>query len=1345
MGVPKFFRFFAERYPCVINSFDGEIPIVIDNLYLDANGIIHVCSHNNDDLQEALSTDEMARNMCNYIERLFSVAQPQKNFVICVDGVAPRAKMNQQRQRRFRKESDTAEAVEKAKKEGVEVPESLFDSNMISPGTELMDLFCEHFKFFLQLKIQNDPSWQNVNVVFSGHDAPGEGEHKIMDFIRARRLSAGYDPDETHCLYGLDADLIHLALASHETHVVLLREVVRFEAMKDMDKKASLKRRGLTNQPLPSADQYVLLHIEAFRDYFRLDVSSGARFNAATIRWSQCSSDFVLMCCLVGNDFLPSLPHITIKDGAIPRMFQVYRDMLAQGRYLSWGKKIQWQHVNEFMRKLGTDELQIIQESEKQQRAYYARLMKMDPTREFPTVPHTMRVDDAKAAYYQSKFNLEYRGGAHGPAAAVVKQVATDWVTGIEFVWRYYTEGPPSWGWYFPHHYAPFCSDIGGLDLAAIADGVSFKQGSPLLPFQQLVGVLPPASIKRGLPSCYHDIPRSPAIRYAFPDTLDVDREGATSPWEGVVLIPFINEADILSETEDMARRHTPEEERRNGNRASSLFRYNAAAPERLLRSRLQGVPDVTVTVEHTDTFSPAQLIDPQVQAQAPAEGGPAGPPAGVHPGASVGFCSLFCDRNPGDHMRWTEVYTKPNVVTIFDKRTFKDSLFIKLPTEDTRSNERRYASMIGTRVWADWPNLRYAEVQSVTTVRATFTAAGTVTQHNQERMRNTERLFDEHKAKLLAKRGIHLDTVTVLVTVAPLLGGTLKGNALALRFGDDCLAYPIQLVVPADRWHPLPRSIPLLRALKSKRDDPAGIPIMLMPSTTHGVPDECADLIASVGRVVRLRAATKAAAAAGAKKSKPKQVVDAVLVQSKMPVPPMPAGFLECIDKSSWLTFPKLAEELNIPRRTVEAACGSIVTTTGFGEREIGLCLCLKDDPTSQSARLGFTMYVPPPGPPAAPVDVAYYMTMGSADDPMVKLAERTAGKNRAAGDGKGGRWLLSPAAQKVVADFFKEFPSFEKALQGQSTRDFDPAHLMSLNLTRVKPEAIVDRVQEWVQAKPHWAAKMVASGETMLPESVMEEMEASIVRNRAEFEAQVPADLQTRRFKLQTDARLADFFTPFFYSDGVRHIVRPPVPADTREIMRLGARVVNMKAVGAIPFGAYGTVTRLLPDGQTAELIMDQEHLGCSTLGGRLKTHRGCLVRRCYLVPIPSRPSKGVAEVAAELPEKAGVAAAAKAAVAKTQVTVADGVAKVGVPAAKTLGVAVMSPTSPLASGDALPGRTTAVRRKTLKGLKKKILAHPRPVLGTLNVDLDAAQKGFKMQAAKKLQQDEEWKARE
>jgi 5'-3' exoribonuclease 1 len=86
----------------------------------------------------------------------------------------------------------------------------------------------EQLKYFVNKKISEDANWRHCEVVLSGHDVPGEGEHKIMEYIRKSRAQPDYNPNVRHCLYGLDADLIMLGLLSHDPHFCLLREEVKF-------------------------------------------------------------------------------------------------------------------------------------------------------------------------------------------------------------------------------------------------------------------------------------------------------------------------------------------------------------------------------------------------------------------------------------------------------------------------------------------------------------------------------------------------------------------------------------------------------------------------------------------------------------------------------------------------------------------------------------------------------------------------------------------------------------------------------------------------------------------------------------------------------------------------------------------------------------------------------------------------------------------------------------------------------------------------------------------------------------------------------------------------------------
>lgn len=86
----------------------------------------------------------------------------------------------------------------------------------------------EQLKYFVNKKITEDADWAGVEIVLSGHEVPGEGEHKIMEYIRLSKAQPGYNANTRHCLYGLDADLVMLGLLSHDPHFCLLREEVKF-------------------------------------------------------------------------------------------------------------------------------------------------------------------------------------------------------------------------------------------------------------------------------------------------------------------------------------------------------------------------------------------------------------------------------------------------------------------------------------------------------------------------------------------------------------------------------------------------------------------------------------------------------------------------------------------------------------------------------------------------------------------------------------------------------------------------------------------------------------------------------------------------------------------------------------------------------------------------------------------------------------------------------------------------------------------------------------------------------------------------------------------------------------
>jgi 5'-3' exoribonuclease 1 len=242
-GIPKMFRWLTDQYPDIINNRLEEglaEDIAVDNFYLDMNGIIHPCTHGNND-NELVFLDETAmfKKIFLYVDRLYKMVQPNHVLYLAVDGTAPRAKMNQQRSRRFRSAKEAEQlAAELAARENFKGKElsngadkKRFDSNCITPGTDFMLKLSLALQKWVDYKLKTDPFWMNgATVIVSGPDVPGEGEHKVMDFIRdsqAEYRKTGestdlYGPGWTHVLYGLDADLIMVraTLILHSTELL---------------------------------------------------------------------------------------------------------------------------------------------------------------------------------------------------------------------------------------------------------------------------------------------------------------------------------------------------------------------------------------------------------------------------------------------------------------------------------------------------------------------------------------------------------------------------------------------------------------------------------------------------------------------------------------------------------------------------------------------------------------------------------------------------------------------------------------------------------------------------------------------------------------------------------------------------------------------------------------------------------------------------------------------------------------------------------------------------------------------------------------------------------------------
>ena len=447
------------------------------------NGIIHGCTHPSHlDVSDVLTEREMMLGILHYLDRIITqIVKPKVSVYMAIDGVAPRAKLNQQRSRRFRSAKDMKESTQDL---DADTQKDLFDSNCITPGTEFLAKVSNVIRYFIRKKLKEDPLWHGLTVIFSGHDVPGEGEHKIMQHIREMRADPHYQPNTRHCIYGQDADLIMLGLVTHEPHFTILREVIDFNF--NFGTKNTLKQvKKFTKE-----SDFQLLHLSVVREYLSFEFLYGEEEGRYDLE--RVIDDFVFITFLVGNDFLPHMPTLDIGDGAFDLLFSVYKEQRptwGSGNYLTYmGDISDPQRLEVFLAAIGAVETDILIQREKDDAAYIKKRRKWDKRDGKPEGPSDAELkakEDAKQNDYvgmiqvmMAKANLSTEDFVDGWTPVTnpgdkdfkgryyfekLKLTPTDkvdhwalrksYMEGLMWCLAYYYKGCISWGWFYPYHY----------------------------------------------------------------------------------------------------------------------------------------------------------------------------------------------------------------------------------------------------------------------------------------------------------------------------------------------------------------------------------------------------------------------------------------------------------------------------------------------------------------------------------------------------------------------------------------------------------------------------------------------------------------------------------------------------------------------------------------------------------------------------------------------------------------------------------------------------------------------------------------------------------------------------
>jgi 5'-3' exoribonuclease 1 len=495
---------------------------------------------------------------CIDLDRIITqIVKPKVSVYMAIDGVAPRAKLNQQRSRRFRSAKDmfmTSTPPNESNEPGG-VTQEPFDSNCITPGTEFLANVSVTIQYFIRKKIKEDPIWRNLLVIFSGPDVPGEGEHKIMSHIRAMRSDPNYQPNTRHCLYGQDADLVLLGLVTHEPQFTILREVVDFQYAKPQENSLQIVMK------FTKESDFQLLHLSILREYLQIEfVNEQSR----QYDLERILDDFVFMTFLVGNDFLPHIPSLDIREGALDTLFGIYkeqRENWGQNQYLTErGEVMNPTRLELFFMAIGLTETTTLEKREEAEAAYISKKRYWDsrdgkdegPSDEMLRVQEEEKqnsynnmLEDLLSMHSASSFvdgwtpivetgRKDFKGRYYFEKLKLTPidreghwAIRRSYVEGLKWCLAYYCRGCISWDWFYPFHYGPMSSDL--TDLSRLLENVSFDLGSPLLPFHQLMACLPPAS-SNFVPRSYRWLMLSSdsPISEFYPQDFDVDMNGKT-------------------------------------------------------------------------------------------------------------------------------------------------------------------------------------------------------------------------------------------------------------------------------------------------------------------------------------------------------------------------------------------------------------------------------------------------------------------------------------------------------------------------------------------------------------------------------------------------------------------------------------------------------------------------------------------------------------------------------------------------------------------------------------------------------------------------------------------------
>ena len=459
MGIPSYYSYLIKNFKNIVQKkelFNENI----HNFYLDSNSIVYDILHRKD--VDINNDEEIIKNVCLKIEEYIRCINATELVYISFDGIAPVAKLKQQKERRF-----------KSKLVNMDSDKKSFDTAKITPGTKFMELLDKRVNEFFRGR---ENMYGVKKIVVSSAKERGEGEHKIFDDIRTTK-------HKNHVIYGLDADLIIISLnnLNYANNIFLFRETPEF-----------IKSLNYSLDP----NKLYFMNV----NNLKLVIEKNMIFSEHC-RNDKVIKDYVFLMMLMGNDFMPHFPSLNIRTFGLQMMLDVYKLVINKHKLnlLNNNNRIIWKNVRELFKYFSENEHNNLKKEykirEKITRGIEYKLKTEDDRLvNLPVInkekedyidPHSLHWENR---YYETLHRMER-------TETNVNKICMNYLEGLVWNMEYYTNGCFNWTWYYKYSYPPlFCDLIKHTPLWDI--DLIQKDNSNIDDIEQLSYVLP-------VESCY--------------------------------------------------------------------------------------------------------------------------------------------------------------------------------------------------------------------------------------------------------------------------------------------------------------------------------------------------------------------------------------------------------------------------------------------------------------------------------------------------------------------------------------------------------------------------------------------------------------------------------------------------------------------------------------------------------------------------------------------------------------------------------------------------------------------------------------------------------------------------